>query len=317
MIAAATLLSSIPSPSRGVWYLGPIPLRAYAFCILIGMATAIWLTTKRYSRRGGDPDLVIDVALVSIPLGIVGARVYHVLSSWEPFFGPNGDPWEAFKIWHGGIGVWGGVLTAVVVAAIFLKIRGVETAPFADAAAPGILIAQGIGRLGNWFNQEVFGAPTTLPWGLEIDADRLAPFGIAPGTLVHPTFLYEMIWNFAFAALLIWLDHRYKTYGWQIFWGYAAAYCLGRILMEGIRVDTTDYVNGFRVNLWASVVTLIVALILIVVFARLRWPTVVTVKAQTYPAELQDQPTSSTVADSKASSKHDGDNPKTSIAHSE
>ena len=165
--------SGIPSPSTGVWYLGPIPLRAYGIVIAVGMIVGVWWTARRYRARGGDPDVLYDVAMWAIPIGIIGARLYHVVTSPEAYFGPGGDPWLIPQIWRGGLGIWGGVGAGALGAFLAVKRAGVCFGPIADSLAPALLVAQAIGRWGNWFNQELFGGPTTLPWGLQIDAAHL------------------------------------------------------------------------------------------------------------------------------------------------
>jgi len=192
-LVAAT---GIPSPSEGVWYLGPLPLRAYGIIIAIGMVVGVWWTARRYVARGGSSDTIYDVALWAIPLGVVGARLYHVVTSPEAYFGPGGDPMLAFQIWRGGLGIWGGVALGALGAYVGVKRAKVRFGPIADSLAPALLVAQGIGRWGNWFNQELFGGPTTLPWGLQIDAAHV-PVGYPVGTLFHPTFLYESLWDLA------------------------------------------------------------------------------------------------------------------------
>jgi len=182
-LVAAT---GIPSPSEGVWYLGPLPLRAYGIIIAIGMVVGVWWTARRYVARGGSSDTIYDVALWAIPLGVVGARLYHVVTSPEAYFGPGGDPMLAFQIWRGGLGIWGGVALGALGAYVGVKRAKVRFGPIADSLAPALLVAQGIGRWGNWFNQELFGGPTTLPWGLQIDAAHV-PVGYPVGTLFHPT----------------------------------------------------------------------------------------------------------------------------------
>ena len=205
--------ASIPSPSQGVWYIGPLPLRAYGLIIVIGMLIAVYWTAKRYAKRGGDPELMYDVALWAIPIGIIGARLYHVITSPEAYFGPNGDPARIIRIWEGGLGIWGGVALGALGAWIAVKRSGKRLGPLADSLAPALLVAQAIGRWGNWFNQELFGGPTTLPWGLQID-DAHLPDGFTSGTLFHPTFLYECLWNLTMAAIIVWCDRRFRfAYG--------------------------------------------------------------------------------------------------------
>ncbi|MDO4243875.1 MAG: prolipoprotein diacylglyceryl transferase [Actinomyces sp.] len=255
---------SIPSPSQSVWYLGPVPLRAYALCMLAGIAVAVWWTDRRYRRAGGPQDTVLDLALVSVPVGIVGARLYHVLSSPERYFGPEGDLWLIPRIWEGGLGVWGGIAAGAAACAWLLRRRGLRVAPFADAAAPTVLVAQAIGRLGNYFNQELFGGPTTLPWGLEIDAAHL-PLGYAPGTLFHPTFLYEALWNLFGALVLLGLGRRLTrdggVSGGRLMWAYLMVYTSGRVWIEYLRVDDAQVVAGLRLNVWTSLVIFLVGLV--------------------------------------------------------
>ncbi len=263
------LPAAIPSPPESVWYLGPFPVRAYALAILAGIAAALWLTTRRWVERGGDDDTVLEIAFWAVPFGIVGGRIYHVLSSPDAYFGPGGDPVSALYIWEGGLGIWGAVALGAVGAWIGCRRQGVRLAPFADALAPGLLVAQAIGRLGNWFNQELFGAPTTLPWGLRIDpASPTFPAGEAAGTLFHPTFLYEMVWNLAVAALLVWLDRRYRLGHGRVFWLYVALYTLGRLWIELLRIDPAELVLGLRLNVWTSIVLGVTALIFFVVLGR-------------------------------------------------
>ena len=245
--------AGIPSPSEGVWYLGPVPLRAYGIIIAIGMVVGVWWTARRYVARGGDADTIYDTALWAIPLGVVGARLYHVVTSPEAYFGPGGDPMLAFQIWRGGLGIWGGVALGALGAFIAVKRANVTLGPIADSLAPALLVAQAIGRWGNWFNQELFGAPTTLPWGLRIDAEHL-PAGYAPGTLFHPTFLYEALWNLAGAAALVWLGRRFNWHGGVSMWAYMVIYTAGRIWVEYLRIDDAQHILGIRLNVWTSAV---------------------------------------------------------------
>ncbi|MBD7917004.1 prolipoprotein diacylglyceryl transferase [Cellulomonas sp. Sa3CUA2] len=258
---------AIPSPSQGVWHLGPFPLRAYAIAILLGIVIATVMTQRRWKARGGDPETVLDIAYWAIPFGIVGGRIYHVVSSPDAYFGPHGDPWKAFAIWEGGLGIWGAVALGAVGAWIGCRRQGVRLAVFADALAPGLLVAQGVGRLGNWFNQELFGGPTTLPWGLRID-DLHLPAGYDPGTLFHPTFLYELLWNLAAAALLIYLDRRLELGHGRLFWLYVVLYTSGRLWIEMLRIDPAETVLGLRLNVWTSIVVGLAALVAFVVVGR-------------------------------------------------
>ncbi|WP_169165347.1 prolipoprotein diacylglyceryl transferase [Cellulomonas taurus] len=261
------MILSIPSPSQAVWHLGPLPLRAYALSILVGIVVAVLLTQRRWKERGGDPDEVLEIVFWAVPFGIVGGRIYHVITSPDQYFGAGGDPWKAFAIWEGGLGIWGAVALGAVGAYIGCRRMKVSFPVFADALAPGLLIAQAVGRLGNWFNQELFGGPTTLPWGLEIDAAHL-PAGYAPGTLFHPTFLYELLWNLAGAALLIWLDRRFRLGHGRVFWLYVVVYTTGRLWIELVRIDPAHTIAGLRVNVWMSIIVGMGALVAFVVVGR-------------------------------------------------
>src|SRR6476620_3624346 len=227
------ILAAIPSPTRGVWELGPLPIRAYALCIVAGIIAAVLITEKRWVARGGAPGDVLDIAVWAVPFGIVGGRLYHVISSPRPYFGKGGDPLRAFAIWEGGLGIWGAIALGGVGAWIACRRRGIPLPAFADAIAPGLILAQAIGRLGNYFNQELFGRETTMPWGLEIFYRRdPAGFvdvhsldGVATGHLamvVQPTFLYELLWNLLVFALLIYLDRRFTIGHGRLFALYVA-----------------------------------------------------------------------------------------------
>jgi len=263
----AAVVAAIPSPSRGVWHLGPLPLRAYAFAILLGIVVALVLTQRRWVQRGGDPDTALEIVFWAVPFGIVGGRIYHVISSPDAYFGPGGDPVRALFVWEGGLGIWGAVALGGLGAWIGARRQGVRLPPFADSVAPGLLVAQAIGRLGNWFNQELFGGPTTLPWGLRID-DAHLPAGYASGTLFHPTFLYEMVWNLLAAVLLVRLDRRYRFGHGRAFWLYVVLYCTGRVWIEMLRIDTAHQVLGLRLNVWTAIVVGLGALVAFVVVGR-------------------------------------------------
>ncbi|CAN5423936.1 prolipoprotein diacylglyceryl transferase [soil metagenome] len=264
---ALALPASIPSPSQGVWHLGPFPLRAYALAILLGIVAAVILTRRRWVERGGIADDVLEIVFWAVPFGIVGGRIYHVISSPDAYFGVGGHPWKAFAIWEGGLGIWGAIALGGVGAWIGCRRQGVRMPAFADAVAPGLLVAQAIGRLGNWFNQELFGGPTTLPWGLEID-DAHLPAGYASGTLFHPTFLYELLWNLAAAGVLIWLDRRFKLGHGRVFALYVVLYTSGRLWIELLRIDPAHTIGPFRLNVWTSIVVGLGALVAFVVVSR-------------------------------------------------
>ncbi|MGM0384430.1 MAG: prolipoprotein diacylglyceryl transferase [Actinomycetota bacterium] len=249
---------SIPSPSVSEWALGPFPFRAYALAILLGIAVATVILQKRYARKGGPEERVLDLVLWMVPFGIIGGRIYHVLSSPDAYFGPDGDPWMVFAIWNGGLGIWGAVALGAVGAWVAARRYGLRMPPIADALAPGLLVAQAIGRLGNWFNQELYGGPTTLPWGLEIDDVHLVA-GYASGTLFHPTFLYEIVWNLLAAVFLIWAERRFRLGHGRVFWLYVMSYTLGRVWIEMLRVDEAEMVLGMRLNVWTSILVFLVA----------------------------------------------------------
>ncbi|MDO4791204.1 MAG: prolipoprotein diacylglyceryl transferase [Buchananella hordeovulneris] len=252
---------SIPSPSQGVWYLGPLPLRAYAMFILVGIFLSVWWGSRRYAQRGGDGEVFYDAAIWVVPAGILGGRLYYVLTVPGEYFGANGSLLNIVKVWEGGLGIWGAVVGGGLGAWAYLRYRGLRLAPFADALAPGLIVAQAIGRLGNYFNQELFGKPTTLPWGLEIDAAHLPP-GYAEGTLFHPTFLYELIWNLFIAGVLLWIERRRWLVPGQLFVLYVIGYTLGRSFIETLRIDKSEYILGIRVNLWLVFPTLLIALVI-------------------------------------------------------
>jgi len=264
---SALLPLAIPSPPQGVWHLGPFPVRAYAIAILLGIVAALLITRRRWADRGGDPDTVLEISFWAVPFGIVGGRIYHVISSPQAYFGEGGDPVRALFIWEGGLGIWGAVAFGAVGAWIGCRRQGVRLAPFADALAPGLLVAQAIGRLGNWFNQELFGGPTTLPWGLRID-DAHLPAGFESGTLFHPTFLYELLWNLAGAAVLVWADRRFKLGYGRVFWLYVIVYTLGRLWIEALRIDPANTILGLRLNVWTSIIVCLGALVAFVVVGR-------------------------------------------------
>ena len=241
----------IPSPSVSIWYLGPIPLRAYAICIIIGALIAIWLGEKRFQARGGRAGAVSDAAVWALPFGIVGGRFYHVVTHSQDYFGPDKDLWTVFKVWEGGLAIFGAIAFAALGVWIASKVHDFDLIKMADAIAPGILIAQGIGRLGNWFNQELFGVPSTLPWALEIDLHRRPP-GFEMFETFHPTFLYELLWNFAAAAVLILLDRKLTLTHMRAFAMYLMLYSMGRMITESLRIDPANYIAGLRINMWTA-----------------------------------------------------------------
>ncbi|MCT9871861.1 prolipoprotein diacylglyceryl transferase [Paenarthrobacter aurescens] len=279
--AAAMVPLSIPSPSWSGFDIplpwGTLRIHAYALCILAGIIVGLWLTSARWKRRGAPEGSLWDIAIWAIPFGIIGGRLYHVFSSPDAYFGPGfdgtGDLSLIPQIQRGGLGIWGAVILGAVGAWIGCRRAGVRLTAFLDAAAPGLLLAQAIGRLGNWFNQELFGAPTTLPWGLEIDpANANFPADMAADTLFHPTFLYEMLWNLAGVAILLLLDKKFHFRWGRLFWLYAVYYTLGRVWIEALRIDDAEQITLFgittRLNVWTSIFVFIAALAIFFVLGR-------------------------------------------------
>ncbi|MBD8608252.1 prolipoprotein diacylglyceryl transferase [Aeromicrobium sp. CFBP 8757] len=253
------MLEYIPSPSQGVWHLGPLPLRAYALGIIIGALVAIWIGERRYQARGGRAGLIGDIAIWAIPFGIVGARIYHVVTDPELYFGEGRQVIDVLFIWKGGLGIWGAVLGGALGAYIGCRRYGASFSKVADALAPGLLVAQAIGRLGNYFNQELFGKPTDLPWGLEISPENRPP-GYTQFETFHPTFLYELLWNLAAAALIIAIDRKVRLTGGRAFALYAMFYTAGRGWIESLRIDTVNHIGPFRLNVWTSIIVFLLAL---------------------------------------------------------
>ncbi len=254
LTAAFTIPLSIPSPADGVWNLGPVPVRGYALCIIAGIIAAVWIGEKRWVARGGRPGDVQDLAVWAVPFGIVGARLYHVITDAGLYFGDGNNPVSALYVWQGGLGIWGGVALGALGVVIGARIKGIKLLPVLDAMAPGVLIAQALGRWGNWFNQELYGKPTDLPWGLEISPDN-RPVDYPSSETFHPTFLYECIWNLGAFGLVIWADRRFKLGFGRVIALYVMAYTAGRGWIEYLRVDPVqlDDVAGLRLNVWVSI----------------------------------------------------------------
>lgn len=278
-------LANIPSPPQGVWHLGPLPIRAYALCIIAGILVAMWMTVRRYTARGGNADVVWDAAIVVIPAGIVGGRLYHVITDNDKYFCSTCDPIDALKITNGGLGIWGAVALGAFAVWVMFKVKRIPLGPFADAVAPGLILAQAIGRLGNWFNQELYGRQTDVPWALDIynrvnaNGDYAPISGRSTGEVlfsVHPTFLYELLWNVAVCLFLLWAQKAWKLGHGRVFALYVAGYTLGRFFVENMRADEATHIFGLRVNVIVSVVCCVAALI---VYFRLP-------KGQETPAEV-------------------------------
>ncbi|WP_432573260.1 prolipoprotein diacylglyceryl transferase [Kineococcus sp. SYSU DK005] len=272
----AALPAALPSPTQGVWHLGPVPLRAYALCILAGIVAGLWITSRRWSARGGRPDFPLDVAVWAVPLGVVGARAYHVLTSPEAYFGPGGDPVRALYVWQGGLGIWGAIAAGALGAWIACRRAGYRLAPFADAVAPGLLVAQGLGRWGNWFNNELYGRATDVPWALTVHRwDEAAGRAVTgadgrPEVLgtFHPVFLYESLWCLLSAAAIVLVDRRLRLRHGQAFFLYVALYTAGRSVTEALRVDEANEIAGLRVNQWVAALVLLAAVVALVLSRR-------------------------------------------------
>ncbi|MGC5308875.1 prolipoprotein diacylglyceryl transferase [Micromonospora zamorensis] len=278
-LASLSPQAALPSPSTAVWQLGPVPIRAYALCIIAGIVLACWVTERRLRQRGVAPGAVLDIAVWAVPAGIIGARIYHVITSPEKYFGAGGEPMKAFAIWEGGLGIWGAVAGGALGAFIAARQLGIPFGVVADALAPALPLAQAVGRLGNWFNNELFGGRTTLPWGLEIH--RMDPDNpghalrddagqpiLEPG-LYQPTFLYEALWNLGVVALVLLLDRRLKLGRGRAFALYVMGYTAGRFWIELMRTDEANQILGVRLNVWTAALVFLGGLIY---FVRVRGP---------------------------------------------
>ncbi|MEO7058938.1 MAG: prolipoprotein diacylglyceryl transferase, partial [Lapillicoccus sp.] len=274
MIAALAL--DIPSPTSGVYHLGFFPIRGYAMCILAGIVVALWITQRRLADRGGQVGQALDISAWAVPFGILGGRIYHLITSPQAYFGAGGHPLDALKIWNGGLGIWGAVALGAVGAWIGCRRQHISLLTFGDAAAPGILVAQAIGRWGNYFNNEIYGGPTTLPWGLKVyqwdQADGHAVLDQAGHPVVlgvfQPTFLYEAIFCLLLALALLVLDRRTRLARGQVLALYIAGYPIGRVVLEFMRTDDANHILGLRVNVWVSLLVFLIGVTLYVLFGR-------------------------------------------------
>jgi prolipoprotein diacylglyceryl transferase len=251
-------LAYIPSPSVGVIHLGPIPLRGYAFCIIIGVFLAVWLGGRRWAARGGQKTTVADIAVWAVPFGLLGGRLYHVITDYELYFGKGRDWVGAFKVWDGGLGIWGAIALGALGAWIGCRRRGIPLPAWADALAPGVAFAQAIGRWGNWFNQELYGGPTKLPWALKIDPAH-RPFNDFNVATYHPTFLYELLWNVVGVCVLLLIARRFVIKPPALFALYVAWYTFGRFFEELLRIDPSHHIAGLRLNAWVSIICFVLA----------------------------------------------------------
>lgn len=269
-------LLQIPSPDSTGFWIGPVEIRWYAICILVGIVVAAWMSRRRFVARGGNPDQFDTIVYVAVFAGIIGARVYHVITDYQLYFGPGRNPWQALNIRNGGLGIWGAVIGGGLAAWWMCRRYRIPFPELADVIAPGLIIAQGIGRLGNWFNQELFGRPTDLPWGLAIDPEY-RPDGYEQYATYHPTFAYELVWNITGGLVLLWLERRFGLGRGKLFGAYVVWYTFGRFFIEALRIDSVNHIGGFRVNSWVSAVVFASGLIYVVTSLRARpgyrlWP---------------------------------------------
>ncbi|NUO56626.1 MAG: prolipoprotein diacylglyceryl transferase [Hamadaea sp.] len=268
---SSQVLASIPSPSVAVWKVGPIPIRAYALCIILGIIAAAVISDYRMRRRGAPRWAILDIAVYAVPFGIIGGRIYHVITSPEAYFGEGGEPIKALYIWEGGLGIWGAIALGALGAWLACKQMGLPLPLVADAMAVGLPVGQAIGRLGNWFNNELYGGPTSAPWGLEVhkmDPNNQGHALVGPDGkpvllegLYQPTFLYELIWNLLVAVFVYLADRRFKFGRGRAFALYVMAYTAGRGVIETIRTDEANHFFGVRLNVWTSAVVFLAALV--------------------------------------------------------
>jgi prolipoprotein diacylglyceryl transferase len=259
------LLLVIPSPSSGTLEIGPLKLNAYGLMIALGVVAAVWLAGRRLEQRGiGKRDDISEMALWAVPAGVIGARLYHVVTDWSRF---SDNPGDIVKIWEGGLGIWGGIALGVIVGLWVMKRKGLPIALTLTCVTPALPLAQSIGRWGNWWNQELFGKPTDLPWALEVSSDTAVMAGELPGTTFHPTFLYESIGCLLIAVVLVLIDRRVKLRPGLLFFVYTAMYTFMRFFIEGLRVDPATEAGGLRLNQWTSIVVFSVSVLILVVYS--------------------------------------------------
>jgi prolipoprotein diacylglyceryl transferase len=255
------LLASIPSPSSGALTIGPLSIHAYGLMIALGVIAGVWLLGRRLEKSGeGTREDASSMAVWAVTAGVIGSRLYHVATDWEAF---KNDLERIPRIWEGGLGIPGGILFGALAATWAFKRRGIAPAVGLSAAAPSLALAQAIGRLGNWWNQELFGKPTDLPWALRVDADKV-PAGYPPGTTFHPTFLYEMLWNLALCIVLLRIDRQFKLRPGRLFAMYVVGYAIGRFWIEGLRIDPAHAAGGLRLNQWVALIVGAVAALYLV-----------------------------------------------------
>ena len=260
---------SIPSPSVSYFQVGPLQIHFYALCILAGIIAAALLTNHRLNKRGAERGIILDMILWTVPFGIVGARIFHVLTHPNDYFFPGAELWKVIAIWEGGIAIFGALIGGAIGAYIGCRVLGLRFWTFADALAPGLLLAQAFGRFGNYFNHELFGTPTNGWWGLEIESSNPAyPIGLPDGTLFQPTFAYEVIWNLLGVAVILLLERKLGLQWGKVIAVYLIWYGLGRIVWESIRIDPSEIFFGLRVNVWAAIFAVVAGILIFVVQSR-------------------------------------------------
>jgi len=294
-MTVAAMPSYIPSPSDGVWHLGPFPIRGYALCIIVGIIVGIMLSERRWRARGGAQGVIGELSTWAVPFGLIGGRMYHVFTDWSDYFGKGGSPIRSIEIWKGGLGIPGAVAFGAVGVYIGCRRKGVKMPAAADVMVPGLAIAQGLGRWGNWFNQELYGRPTHLPWAVRIDAAHQCGVLTGPaGSVIspyepsavqaecqsgvftnvygyfQPTFLYESIWDLGTALALILLDRKYKLGHGRVFALYLVIYGLGRSWIEALRIDPAHRFYGLRLNDWTSIIIVVAGVVGFLISAKLR-----------------------------------------------
>ncbi|KJL18892.1 Prolipoprotein diacylglyceryl transferase [Microbacterium azadirachtae] len=271
--------ASIPSPPVSYFTLNifglTLQIHFYALCIIAGIIVATLMTNHRLTKRGAERWVVVDICIIAVPLAIIGARIFHVLTHPGFYFGPGKNTWNPFEpgsvwaIWEGGIAIFGALIGGAIGAWLGCRWTGVRFSAFADALAPGLILAQAFGRFGNWFNHELFGLPTDLPWGLEIESTNSAfPPGLAEGTLFHPTFLYEVIWNTLGCLFLLWIGNKLRLQWGKLFAVYLIWYGAGRVVWESIRIDPSEIYFGLRTNVWAALFGVVLGIVILFVQTR-------------------------------------------------
>jgi prolipoprotein diacylglyceryl transferase len=260
------VLGSIPSPRRGTLNLGPLKFNAYGLCIAIGAIAAVSFSSRRWQRWGGNADDVAAISMFAVPAGVIGARLYHLATDWKSY---RGHWVDALRIWDGGLGIWGGIALGTLVGLYVGRKRGCSMPGLLDAAAPALPLAQAIGRWGNWFNVELFGGPTKLPWGLEIPLAK-RPSAYKDFATFHPTFLYESLWNLSVVALVLFVERRWgkRLPKGRLFAVYVAGYTFGRFWIERIRTDRAYKILGLRINEWTSSILFVAAIVVLVLSIR-------------------------------------------------